>query len=452
MSPEQLDLRELLTLAKAHVGDTKALDAAIGKRFFPRADPKSERTLGMNARLSMGHHGLITRGKAYELTDVADALLKTATDDVLVVEFAKHILLNLNGLQLVEVVESMQARGDAVTAPQVATELLALGIDPGTESGENINPVRLWLERAGVFTEKWNIDSSVLKKLTGASAGEISELVALPLEQRAVLRALATMTDPAPHLGSKVRELAVVQTPGLAVDYKQFAAKVLDPLEKDGWLKVMRQTQTAAGGKSVVVTPTQKFIDTLGEPLLDAVIEQAHLQDPASLRKPLKDLLGVVDDPTATNHARGLALEGVCIQVVRVLGARFVSWRLRGDQTNGAEVDVVAETVSHPYQVIQIQSKASAISGREIVDREVGVATALKSNVLLFVTAKKVGEAARAAAATYMQESNLSILFLEGDDPRAGAIGITAAMQREWQRVATVRSKRSEQRTQGIGE
>jgi hypothetical protein len=77
------------------------------------------------------------------------------------------------------------------------------------------------------------------------------------------------------------------------------------------------------------------------------------------------------------------------------MGARFVDWRQRGVETGGAEVDLVTESIGAPYLLIQVQSKASAITGRGRIDREVGVASSLKSNAILFVTAKRVGLARR---------------------------------------------------------
>jgi hypothetical protein len=180
---------------------------------------------------------------------------------------------------------------------------------------------------------------------------------------------------------------------------------------------------------------------------MTAVIEQVHVRNPASLRRPLPELLDVVENAANTSHKRGLALEAVSVQVVRLVGARLLGWRVRGTATGGAEVDVVADTVQPPYLLIQIQSKASAINGREVIDREVGVATALKSNVILFVTAKNVGAAARRAAAMHMRETALAILFLAGADLRGGLAGITAAMRREWAVVRKIRSERGQERT-----
>ena len=453
LSPSQVDLRVLLELLRDAGGDRPAFQAAVGKRFFPKpGDPKNERTSGMNTFLSMRWHGLVAGDDPYTPTDLATSLLDEPTDQALVMAFAKHLLLNLNGLQLVETVDSIEARGQTVTVARVASELTALGIDPGGSSGENVNPMRLWLERAGVL-DGWVIDSTVLKQLIGASIGEISELVSMPAQQQAFLRALASVTDPSPHNAAEVRRLAEVQSPDVRFDTKTFAKTVLERLDDEGWIKLSKTTG-GRGAKSHRVQATAHFDDVVSEPLLEAIVEQTHLQDPVSLRRPLPDLLAVVEDTTLTNHERGLALEGVCIQVARLAGARFLSWRRRGDETAGAEVDVVAETLQPPYLLIELQSKASAISGRDVIDREVGVAAALKSNVILFVTAKKVGPAARKAAATHMQESGLSILFIDGADLSKvnSAAGLGDALAREWGRVGKVRSARGRERAKTVQE
>ncbi len=454
LSPNQIDLRDLLVLARDAGGDKDTLDAAIGKRFFPKpGNPENERTSGMNARLSLRSHGLLTVSTPFALTPLAEQLLALSSDTELKAAFAKHLLLEHHGLQLLEVVESLQARGEKVNSASVVRELVALGVDPGGTTGEHINPMRLWLAEVGIFVDTWSINDTVLKQFVGATAEEVSELVSLPRAQQAFLRAMATVTDTPPLDGAKIRLLAEMQSPGLRIDVKTFAPTTLKQLSAAGWLTTTKSTG-GRGAKPHQIVPTQRFMDVVSEPLMNAVLDQVHLLDPAPLRKPLPELLAVVKDEQRSNHDRGLALEGVCIQVARLAGARFVGWRLRGDQTNGAEVDVVAESVEPPYLVIQIQSKASAINGREIVDREVGVAAALKSNVLLFVSARKVGPAARKAAALHMQESPLSLLFLDGSDLSAASAGagLGAALAREWDRVRIVRSRRGLERAKALEE
>ncbi|WP_104091795.1 hypothetical protein [Arthrobacter sp. GMC3] len=455
ISPNQINLREALQLVRDNPGDRGTLEREMGNAFFGSRDDKNRRISGMNTFLAMRSYCLVTGDTEYALTALSEELLTTKDEQSFLERLGQHILLDLHGLQVIEVVDSLQSRGVKVKAETVAQELIALGIEPGGASGENINPLRLWLERAGVFVAgkgQWTINSDVVKKLTGASTAEISEIVDLDKPQQAFLRALATYTDEESPLASKVRLLAEIQNPGIRFDTKVFADRVVKRLAVEGWVTLEKATG-GRGSKSGRITRTDKFRQIISQPLMETVLEQTHLLDPVSLRRPLAELLKIVnDEKNESSHARGMALEGVCIQIVRMMGANFLGWRLRGDQTAGAEVDLVAATSNNPYLLIQLQSKASTISGREIIDREVGIAQSLKSNVILFVSAKKVGEAARRAAAIYMRTTSLAVLFLEGPDLSGGSSAVAAAIAREWGYVRLIKAKHGQERTRAMTE
>ncbi len=456
ISPEQIDLPRLLELAYENEGDRQAFELAIRRAFFDtrKTSVKNRNTTAMNAFLAMRHYGLIEGGTSstpFRLTETGEQLrrLQGAPAELLAA-FSRHMLTNLHGLQVLEVIESMRARGRKPTVRGLARELLALGIEPGSASGENLNPFLMWLRRSGVL-KGWNIDDQTLQSLIGTTSGQISELAALPLTHRAILLALSTMSGSPPYNAATVRRLAETQTPCAVFNTKTFAHDVLGRLQETGWLTVAKTTE-GRGAKSHIVTPSEQFKRVISEPLAAALVRQTHLQDPASLRRPVKELLAAVRRSSSTNHERGLALEGVCIQLVWLIGASFVGWRRRGDETQGAEVDVIAEFTSGRYMLIQIQSKASRIASRDIVDREVGVATGLKSDVLLFVSAGDIGPAARRAAATHMQESGIAILFLDGRDLERMETGaeISGLLDREWRAVAAVRSPQIQRRVAAL--
>jgi hypothetical protein len=455
-SPSQgIDLTRVLALAAAHEGDRAALQRALRSAYFDaRSASESNRdTLALNLFLSLRSYALVEggeRGVPYALSATGRGIRSIRGKRAKLDKLAEHILTNLSGMQMLEAISSIQSQGRTVTVHEVARVLRGIGVDPGGSSGENINPMRLWLEQAGVLNG-WEIDNVTLKRIVGASADEISDLAALPVEQRALLLALASMSGSPPFVAASVRALAETQVPGLSYDIKTFAKSVLTPLESAGWISV-RKTTAGRGAKSHSLTPTSKFTSTIREPLAIALATQVHLYDPASLRRPLADLLTIVTGDASSPHERGLALEGVCVQLIWLMGARFVSWRRRGDETSGAEVDVIAELAERQYWLVQVQSKASAISGRDVVDREVGVAQTLKSNVLLLVSARRVGEAARRAADRHMQETGLAILFIDGSDLRAARSGaeIAGALGREWARVERVRSPRGRERATSV--
>lgn len=455
-SPTQVDLPTVLEICELHEGDREALQSALRDAFFDdrSASLDNRNKLAMNAFLAMRQYDLVAGGEdgSYTLSELGRSLRDlTANPAQLYEAMARHILEHLHGLQMIEVIDSLRARGMTVKVANVASELLAIGIDPGGgTSGQNVNPARLWLEKAGVL-DGWEIDDSVLQRLVGAGISEISEIAGLPLGHRAFLLALACATGGQPYVAADIRRLAELRAEGAQFDTKTFAKKVLKRLEADGWVTVSKAT-TGRGAKSQLVNTTGRFDKIIREPLLEALVSQIHLQDPVNLRKPIGELNKIVRDRSKSSHERGQALEGVCIQIVRLIGARFLDWRRRGDETSGAEVDVVAEFVDGPYLLLQIQSKASPIAQRDVIDREVGIASGLKSNVILFISAQKVSAAARRAAANHMQDSPIAILFLDGTDLAKIETGAEVApmMRREWKRVASIRSPRSRERAQSF--
>lgn len=156
-SPSQgIDLTRVLALAAAHEGDRAAFQRALRSAFFDaRSASKSNRdTLALNLFLSLRSYALIEggeRGVPYTLSATGRGIRsirgKRAKLDVL----AEHILTNLSGMQMLEAISSIQSQGRTVTVSEVARVLRGIGVDPGGSSGENINPMRLWLEQANVL-------------------------------------------------------------------------------------------------------------------------------------------------------------------------------------------------------------------------------------------------------------------------------------------------------------
>lgn len=192
------------------------------------------------------------------------------------------------------------------------------------------------------------------------------------------------------------------------------------------------------------MSPTKKFLDEVKAPLADALVEQVTVAEPAMLRKPLAELLETVRTEEAT-YTRGVALEGVAIAVLRLMGARFRTWRKNPSETGQAEVDLTADFVNGRYQVLQVQCKVSPIKTREVVDREVGVMLTVLANTILFISARDVGAAARRAADEYMRINAVSIIFLDGSDLDALAEGgsIARPLGREFRHVEAIKTRSS---------
>ncbi len=441
-TPAQTPLTALLQLVDRHVGDRASLEADIAVRFFSGSPASQRATLAMNTFLSLRAYGLVEGADAYALSEIGQTLVDARGDEEEAHRLlALHILLNCQGLVVLDVIKARVARGERPTVQGVADDLRSLGVDPGGARGEKLSSVRGWLEQAGILSASWRIDDVALERAVGATSEEIKDLRSLPFELRAYLRALATLPGGTAHNSQTVAALADQQSGTRLVIRRDLPSGVLKPLQDAGWLTYQKQTG-GRGAKAFSVLPTAAFEAKVATPLADALVVQAELPDPAMLRRPLADLLAEVRSPRASKHDRGYALEGVCIQIMRLIGGQFMGWRVRAHQTGNAEVDVLAELVNGRHDVVLMQSKVAAISGRGAVDREVAVGqNQVRCQIIVFVSAGDVGTAARAAADSYMRSTNLAILFFDGKD--LDAIGprgtIVKALHREFDHVRAVR-------------
>ncbi len=107
-----------------------------------------------------------------------------------------------------------------------------------------------------------------------------------------------------------------------------------------------------------------------------------------------------------------IALEALAFHLTRLLDLEFVSWRLRSRETAGAEVDVLVEGARLIFSRWQIQCKNSPRVSVEHVAKEVGIATAMRTNVIMVVTTGEVPATTRAFAHAVMENTALQIILL----------------------------------------
>jgi hypothetical protein len=118
-----------------------------------------------------------------------------------------------------------------------------------------------------------------------------------------------------------------------------------------------------------------------------------------------------------SKYEKGVAMETLAVKLGRMLGLKFVGWRVRGRETGGSEVDVVMDQIGLTYSRIQIQCKNIKGSLRtKHVAREVGISRILQTNTILMVARGGVTTDARRFANRIMHEENMAIVFLEVDD------------------------------------
>lgn len=417
-SPEIIDLVRLLELAAQYGGDRPSFQAAIKQEYFDArtTDDRNKNILAMNVRLGMTAYGLIDR-ETCSLTDIGKRLYEIREDHgELYKALARHILLHLNGVTLIQCIQDMQSAGEPVTLVSLRAWLAERGVS-FPSAGTHPSKMRLWLEKAGVFHSgsSWRINEARLEDVLGIAPQEIEALTQFTPEQRAYLKALANMgvqEDQASYSASDVQKLASA-TYGIKFNEKSLPTTVLNKLRDSGYITWER----GHGGKSSVVTPTEKLDREITLPLLEQAEQQTASDLRPLLRKPLAEILTEIR--SADKYIAGLALEALAFKLMRLIDLDYVATRLRGSDTGGAEVDVIFESSRLVFSRWQVQCKNTARVSLDDVAKEVGLTHFLKSNVIVMVTTGDIGPEARRYANKIMQDSNLCIVMINGDDINA---------------------------------
>ncbi|MBI4184539.1 MAG: restriction endonuclease [Proteobacteria bacterium] len=404
----------MLELAAKHGGNWKAFEAAVRAAYFEkhRTSDYNRGKLANNTKLGMIAYGLIDRNAG--LTEFGRRLYELGRDDgKLHAELARHVLLNLHGMTLVQCVQDVQAAGETVDLIRLRRWLGERGIH-FPRGGKHPSIMRLWLERAGVFTSGWRIDEARLKELLGAPVDEFEALANLSREQKVYLRTLANMGGPGPYPSNQIEKLASA-TFGVRFNEKNLAKQVLYPLATLGYVTLVRGTaEKGRGAKPFLVTPTPKLVADLITPLLNQLEKQTDAGLRPLLRRSLPDIraeLSVED-----RHRRGLALEALAFKLMRLLDMDYVATRVRGTATGGAEVDLIFESSRLVFSRWQIQCKNTDRVVLDDVAKEVGLAHVLKSNVVVVVSTGEIGPEARRYANKIMADFNLCVVMVDGGD------------------------------------
>jgi site-specific DNA-methyltransferase (cytosine-N4-specific) len=418
-SPSQIDLRQLLELIDTHEGNQPALQAAILATWFAEhgagADPekaaKNRNTLAMNCRLGLRAYGIIDTAASFTAFGRELYVLR-ADDKALYERLAKHILLNLHGMALIQCIRDMAAAGDEVNLTTLREQLAERGVHypPG---GKHPSMMHLWLEKAGVFVgARWQVDDIRLQEVLGTDPHMYRQLAGFTLEQSAFLRALANSGVTEPQPANEIVKLAAASY-GVKFPEKSLPKMVLNALVEAGYITATKTTE-GRGAKPFMIAPTPKLQAELIEPLFDQLKEHTDPKLLDLLRKPLADIL--TEMASDDRYISGLALEALAFKLMRFLDMDYMATRLRASATGGAEVDLVFQSARLVYSRWQVQCKNTAHVSLDDVAKEVGLTAFIKSNVIVIVTTGTVGGEARRYANKIMRDSNLAIVMLDGPD------------------------------------
>jgi hypothetical protein len=423
-SPSQIELPHLLDIVNRHQGDWHALEAEIRDTYFSghaarKNDDGEEDTggeynrgkLANNCKLGLIAYGLIERDGTFTAT--GRALYDLREDEPALYDaLAKHILLNLKGMALVQCLQDMVAAGEEITLDSLRLALEERSV-LFPRGGKHPSMMRLWLAKAGVIVGKrWQVNPIRLRAVLGTDPEEYPTLARFTAQQRAFLLALANSGVRTPQPANEIVKLASA-TYGVRFPDKSLPKDVLNALLEAGFIEATKTT-TGRGAKPFLVAPTAKVDAEILGPLLDQLKDQVDPKLLSLLTKPLAEILDEIT--SADRFVSGLALEALAFKLMRTLGMDYMATRLRAKDTGGAEVDIIFQSARLVYSRWQVQCKNTARVALDDVAKEVGLTHFLKSTVIVIVTTGEVGGEARRYANKIMRDSNLAIVMIDRTD------------------------------------
>lgn len=171
-SPEQVNLRRLLELAQEYTGKAnRDLVRQIASEFFAQKN-EAEKLAG-NTSISLKGYGLLEGKTTIRITETGKMLLSLEDENQLKKAFAKHILLNLNGLVLVDTLRRMELSGEKLTNASINEELIRQGFKL-KQTSNNAQVMKLWLNQGEVILDGWKVNETVLKDLLGIEGEDIA--------------------------------------------------------------------------------------------------------------------------------------------------------------------------------------------------------------------------------------------------------------------------------------
>jgi hypothetical protein len=357
---------------------------------------------------------LQTQSKSnHKFTSLARDILNAPNDRTASDIFTKYILEHLHGVTIIDVVELLRARGEEIGIKSIRNQLRAQGFVV-TENEGNASKLRLWMEASEVFDKEWNTNDIALQSLVGATSHTLTEWSDLSRAQRIFLTQLRELSAFAPTQWFKVRSLkarAETQYGRAVFPEGHLRKKVVDRLEKDGWVEA-QGTGPGRGGDSGEVRPTSKLLNISTILPIDT-----KTTVPADLRphlaKPLDAILEELKDKNT--DIKGRALELLALNLLRDIGLSPLGFRQRGSSTGGAEVDLTANGVHLHYSrwIVQCKNKASSVVEVREIAEEVGMAVVMKAHVIAVITTGKFSRAARTYAAGVASSSSLQVICID---------------------------------------
>jgi hypothetical protein len=420
-SPDLISLPDFVRMVVKHSGSIEKLRKAVTEkpvRIRPYGSPPTHRMKGLPLEAGV-QYGLMTEG-TYNATDLTKEMAKLEQPEIYEV-FARHILLNLNGLRVVDAVQQMSQDRLDITGDTVCQYLTDQGFRV-TVHNTAINTMRMWLAKAGLFPEgkgkdAWVPNIMVKEKLLGMNDDMIASLAGLTDRQIDFIRTLCNLNLKGWVSAADVRDMAETSL-GIRFGRASLPKEVLDPLKQAGLIEY--QTRGTKSGKTSQLKLTEKFNSEVLRPFLDSALKNLDGAIIAYYRKRPEDIFESLN--SKEKFVKGQALEAFTIYIMKLLGLRFHGWRYRAKDTGYSEVDAfLAGMFGGLSTTWQVQCKNTPNSSVRLEDvaKEVGLLPLTHATHILIVSTGAFTDDAMKFASETMKASHVNIFLLDKDDVKA---------------------------------
>ena len=418
-SPSLINLPAFIQMAIKNSGNVQALLGNVihpPVRIKPYSNPPTRRMRMLPLEASV-QYGLLSEN-SYIASDLAHKLCDL--DEKKMYEaFARHILLNLGGLRVVEAIQQMSLDGLSITGDTLATYLSDQGFRV-TVHNTAINTMRMWLAKTGLFPENgrrqgaWHPDPEIKEKLVGMNDDQIAILAGFSPEQIAFAKALCLLAPPDQIAASDVRDHAE-SIYGVRFGRASLPNEILIPLQKARLIQF--ETGGTRSGKTSRLRLTDGFRSDILRPFLTTTLDTLNTALTAYYRQRPENIYQGLDSDD--RYTRGYALEAFAIYAMRLLGLRFLGWRRRARDTGYSEVDaLLAGLLGAIPTTWQVQCKNTPRSSIRLEDvaKEVGLLPLTHATHIMVFANSDFTRDARKFAQEIMHQSSVTIFLLDRQD------------------------------------
>lgn len=203
---------------------------------------------------------------------------------------------------------------------------------------------------------------------------------------------------------------------------KSFIQEVIKPLAELRLIET-EKTTSGRGDKPNKVRLTNRASNDLVSRLLASIADMTELTQFELIRS-FEDVNNDLDNND--KHIKGKALELLAIWMIRLTSLRFTQWRKRNYETGQDEVNVLAASDYHRWQ---IQCKNTKRVDVDVLAKEVGMTFVTGADVVMIVTTGEFTPDAFQYAYRMMEMSHYYMILLQREDIEAIKADKTSIIQ-----------------------